>query len=166
MRAYLDCSKIYKLSGKGRNAALFIQPVITSLWGIWVGIPVMSIVSLKCRKWPNFETYQNSVMTSLWHTIKTKKLSPPGEATHITVNISYLYNLQSWFIPKIISSLNHCIIVTAPLCGLWVVFKKVSWSVLVPYTFCLFIGILIASHKMLCISLCKTTGITMCNTVG
>ena len=36
-----------KLSGKHKNAACFIQPVMTSLWGFGVGIPVMKIEILK-----------------------------------------------------------------------------------------------------------------------
>ena len=36
-----------KKTGKHRNAVFFIQLVMTSLWGIKVGIPVISIKFLK-----------------------------------------------------------------------------------------------------------------------
>ena len=75
---YLDCTKI-KLSAKCRTAACFIQPVITSIWGIWLGISVISINLLKIEKWPTSAAYQNAMMT--------KKLPPSGEATHNTINM-------------------------------------------------------------------------------
>ena len=50
------------------------------------------------RKGPTFATDQNYVTMSLWrHKIETKKLPPPGEATHHTINISYLDNVQNLF---------------------------------------------------------------------
>ena len=48
-------------------------------------------------KWPIFATYPNSAMTSLCGNTKTKRLTPSGEATHNTINISYLYNFQNLF---------------------------------------------------------------------
>ena len=87
-KTYLDGSKNLKLSGKGRNAACLIRLVMTdNTLGIWLGIPVISIEFLKkSRKLPTFAAYQNSVMTSHWGIIKTKKLPSPGEATHNTTH--------------------------------------------------------------------------------
>ena len=42
----------------------------------------------KNKKLPTFATCQHKVMMSLRGIIKTKKLPPPGEATHNTINIS------------------------------------------------------------------------------
>ena len=44
---YLDSPNNFKLSENGRNAACFIQLVMTSLWGIGVGIQMTCIDFLK-----------------------------------------------------------------------------------------------------------------------
>ena len=53
----------------------------------------------KNRKQPTFASYHKSLMTSLRGIIKTKKVPPPMEETHNTMNISYLENLQNLFTP-------------------------------------------------------------------
>ena len=56
----------------------------------------MSIKFSKNRKLPTFASYPNSVIMSLWGINNTKKLSPPGKATHHSINISYLDNFAEF----------------------------------------------------------------------
>ena len=59
------------------------------------------------KLWPIFAIYKNSMMISLWDKIKTKKLSPPGEATRNTINISYSDIFQYNITTHIISYLSQ-----------------------------------------------------------
>ena len=91
-KAYLGSSKIFKLSGKGRNAARCIQPAMTSLWGILSRNSSDEHWISKNRKWPTYAKYQNSVTLGY---DQIKEVASIGEATYNTINISHLNDFQN-----------------------------------------------------------------------
>ena len=91
---------------KGRNAAAcFTQPVVTPLWDIWVGIPVMSF---KFQKKKNTNYFCNRSEFSDDVTLGCNQ-NKEGKATHNTI----------YFIKKVFPEWFTPMIFHIQACGLW-----------------------------------------------
>ena len=77
-KSCLDCQKNLNLDGKGRIATCLMPQGLTCLF--------------------NLSEFSDDV---IWGVIRTKKLPPPGEATHTIINILCIDNFQILFTPII-----------------------------------------------------------------
>ena len=77
----------FELSGKGTNAVYVIQLVLKSIWGVWVGIPVLSIKYLKIYTFIGIHSHTKRMFFIMCST-KTKKKQNKCRKTWSNKNFS------------------------------------------------------------------------------